>query len=173
LIALANSQRYSVRVLTRNSNSARAQKLLELPNVHLIQGTQDSQNDLHAAFKGVYGAWVNTDGFTLGEKSELFYGIRAYEIARAEGVQHYVWANIEYGLKNTGWDEDYHCGHHDSKGRIGNFILAQGQEGMKSSLLTTGPYMNMLFDGMFLPQKQEDGSFLWANPASTYNPIKS
>ncbi|KAH9207560.1 hypothetical protein DL95DRAFT_313528 [Leptodontidium sp. 2 PMI_412] len=168
--ALALSERYSVRVLTRDSNSSRAQELLQLPNVHLFQGTQDNQADLHAAFKGMYGAWVNTDGFTLGEKSELFYGIRAYEIARAEGVQHYVWANIEYGLKYAGWNEDYHCGHHDSKGRIGSFILAQGQDGeMKSSLLTTGPYMNMLFDGMYLPQKQGDGSFVWANPAKDGN----
>ncbi|KXG52207.1 uncharacterized protein PGRI_084910 [Penicillium griseofulvum] len=164
--ALAKSRRYSVRVLTRNQSSARAQALLQLPNVRLIQGTQDNQSDLRTAFRGVYGAWVNTDGFTLGEKNELFYGIRAYEIAQAEGVQHYVWANIEYALKNAGWNEDYHCGHMDGKGRIGQFILAQGQEGrMKSSLLTTGPYMDMLFDAMFVPQKQEDGSFLWANPA--------
>jgi hypothetical protein len=54
--------------------------------VTLIQGAQDNQKDLHRAFKGVYGAWVNTDGFTLGEKNELFYGIRAYEIARHEGL---------------------------------------------------------------------------------------
>ena len=112
---------------------------------------------------------MNTDGFTLGEKSELFYGIRAYEIAQAEKVQHYVWANIEYALRNVGWNEDYHAGHMDTKGRIGDFILGLGQDGrMKSSLLTTGPYMDMLFDGMFVPQKLEDGSFLWANPASMY-----
>jgi len=106
----------------------------------------------------------------LGEKAELFYGIRAYEIARAEGVKHYVWANIEYALKNCGWNEDYHCGHMDAKGRIGNFILAQGQDGeMKSSLFSTGPYMNMLFDGLLVPQKLDDGSYMWANPASMCN----
>ncbi|KAF5009458.1 hypothetical protein FDECE_4341 [Fusarium decemcellulare] len=36
---------------------------------------------------------------------------------------------------------------------------------MKSSLLTTGPYMNMLSDGLMVPKEQDDGSFLWANPA--------
>ncbi|EOD47316.1 putative family protein [Neofusicoccum parvum UCRNP2] len=164
--ALSKSLRYRVRVLTRDPKSSRAQELLKLPNVSLIQGTQDSQADLHAAFKGVYGAWVNTDGFTLGEKAELFYGIRAYEIARVEKVQHYVWSNLEYALKTTGWDEAYHFGHHDAKGRVGEFILGQGQDGdMKSSLLTTGPYVDMLFDGMYVPQEQEDGSFVWANPA--------
>jgi hypothetical protein len=132
----------------------------------LVEGSQDNQKDLHDAFRDVYGAWVNTDGFTLGEKNELFYGIRAYEIASHEGVKHYIYACGDYALKSANWDERYHWGHNDSKGRIGEFILAQGQKAMKSSLLTTGPYMDMLFDGLFLPEEQLDGSFMWANPAS-------
>jgi hypothetical protein len=95
--------------------------------------------------------------------------LRAYEIARHEGVQHYVYACTDYALKDCDWDEDYHCGHMDGKARVGSFILAQGQEGaMKSSLFTTGPYMEMLLDGMFVPKKDEEGSFVWANPASKY-----
>ncbi|KUJ12300.1 NAD(P)-binding protein [Mollisia scopiformis] len=163
--ALSSSQRYSVRVLTRNISSERSQTLASLPNVTLIQGSQDNQKDLHRAFHGVYGAYVNTDGFTLGEKAELFYGIRAYEIARHEKVTHFIWANTDYPLKKAGWDEKYHWGHNDAKGRVGDLILSHGQNGMKSSLLTTGPYMDMLFDGMFVPTKQPDGSFIWANPA--------
>ncbi|EEY15741.1 NmrA family protein [Verticillium alfalfae VaMs.102] len=163
--ALSASGRYRVRVLTRSVESSRAKQLGALQNVTLIQGAQNNQEDLHRAFKGVYGAWVNTDGFTLGEKDELFYGFRAYEIARGEGVQHYVWANIEYVLGIVDYDEAYHCGHMDGKGRIGKFILAQGQDGMKSSLFSTGPYMDMLLDGMFVPSEQPDGSFLWANPS--------
>jgi hypothetical protein len=121
---------------------------------------------LHRAFKGVYGAWVNTDGFTLGEKNELFYGCRAYEIARYQGVQHYVYACTDFALKHANWDENFHWGHNDAKGRVAEYILAQGQDGMKSSVLTTGPYMNMLWDGMFVPTQQPDGTFVWANPAS-------
>ncbi|APA16062.1 hypothetical protein sscle_16g108320 [Sclerotinia sclerotiorum 1980 UF-70] len=163
--ALAQSGRYTVRILTRDTNSPRAKELIALGNVTLIQGHQDNQKDLHRAFRGVYGAWVNTDGFTLGEKDELFYGFRAYEIARGEGVQHYVWANIEYGLKLAKWNEDYHCGHMTSKGRIGEFILAQGQEGMKTSLFTTGPYMDMLLGGLLVPIEESDGTFVWKNPS--------
>ncbi|KAL2842110.1 hypothetical protein BJX68DRAFT_278457 [Aspergillus pseudodeflectus] len=163
--ALSASGRYRVRVLTRNPDSARARKLAGLPNVTLLQGAQDNQRDLHSLFRGVHGAWVNTDGFTLGEKDELFYGFRAYEIARSERVQHYVWANIEYALGVANFDEKYHCGHMDSKGRVGRFILALGQDGMKSTLFSTGPYMDMLMDGMFVPVEQQDGSFMWINPA--------
>jgi hypothetical protein len=155
-------------VLTRNTDSERAKNIAKLPNVTLIQGSQDNQKDLHKAFHGVWGAWVNTDGFTIGEKNELFYGIRAYEIARHEGVQHYVYASTDYAVKDANWNEKYHWGHNDAKGRVGEFILAQGQKGMTSSLLITGPYMNMLYDGMFVPQQQDDGSFVWANPASKF-----
>ncbi|KAF9775439.1 hypothetical protein IL306_006454 [Fusarium sp. DS 682] len=163
--ALSETGRYNIRVLTRNTASDKARELAELPNVELMQGSQDSQKDLHVAFTGVYGAWVNLDGFTLGEKNELFYGVRAYEIARYHGVKHYVFANIDYNLRKANWNEQYRCGHGDAKGRIGDFILSHGQAGMKTTLLTTGPYMDMLFDGMFVPQQQSDGSFVWENPA--------
>ncbi|KAL2829488.1 hypothetical protein BDW59DRAFT_170508 [Aspergillus cavernicola] len=166
--ALSESGRYAVRLLTRNTASDHAKKLAELPNVTLQRGSQDSQKDLHAAFTGVYGAWVNLDGFTLGEKNELFYGVRAYEIARHHGVKHYVFAKIDYGLRQAGWDEQYHCGHNDAKGRVGDLILSHGQShsGMMTSVFTTGPYMDMLFDGMFVPEEQSDGSFVWENPAA-------
>lgn len=59
----------------------------------------------------------------------------------------------------------------DAKGRISKFILAQGQDEMKSSIFTTGPYMDMLMDGLFVPIEQPDGSFLWANPASESPPF--
>ncbi|KAK5049369.1 hypothetical protein LTR84_004298 [Exophiala bonariae] len=164
--ALSASSTYSVRVLTRDPSSKRAQELASLPNVTLLQGSQDEQKKLHEAFHGVYGAWVNLDGFTLGEMKELFYGFRAYEIARHEKVQHYVWANCDYALRIAGWDEQYHWGHNDAKGRIGDFILAQGQQSMKSTLFTVGPYMDMLLDGMFHPSEvHEDGTIVWENPS--------
>ncbi|KAH7085490.1 NmrA family protein [Paraphoma chrysanthemicola] len=165
--AISSSKGFSARVLTRDAKSTRATELAKLPKVSLIEGRQDSQEDLHRAFRGVYGAWVNTDGFTLGEKNELFYGCRAYEIARHEGVQHYVYSNADFALKDANWNEDYHWGHNDAKGRVTEYILAQGQEGMRSSIISTGPYMDMLFDAMFLPEEQADGSFLWANPAKS------
>ncbi|KAJ3786789.1 NmrA family protein [Lentinula aff. detonsa] len=164
---LAQSKRYHVRILTRNSRSSSAQHLASLPNVTLMEGRQDNQKDLHRAFQGVYGAWVNTDGFSLNEKDELFYGIRAYEIAQQEHVQHYIWASLPYTLKYGNWDEKYYAVHANSKGRIRDFVLAQGQEGMKSSILTTVPYMEMFLDGMFVPKEQTDGSFVWRNPATT------
>lgn len=166
---MSASGRYIARVLTRNPNSERAKELARLPNVELLKGEQTSQQDLHRGFKGAWGAWINTDGFTIGEKSELFYGFRAYEIARHEGVQHYVYAATDYAVKDANWNEEYHWGHNDAKGRVAEFIRAQGQEGsMKSSSIITGPYMDMLYDGQFVPEQKSDGSYVWANPAGKY-----
>jgi hypothetical protein len=41
---------------------------------------------------------------------------------------------------------------------------------MKRTLFTTGPYMNMLFDGMFVPV-EEDAKIVWTNPAGTDLPL--
>lgn len=62
---------------------------------------------------------MNIDGFNCGEKSELFWGIRAYEIAISVGLKFYVWGNLDYGLKKADWDPKYRCGHYDGKGRVG------------------------------------------------------
>ena len=50
--------------------------------------------------QGVYGAWVNTDGFTVGEAKEVWAGMRIFEIALQAGtVRHYVWSSLDYSLK--------------------------------------------------------------------------
>jgi hypothetical protein len=121
--ALSESDRYKARVLTRDPESKQARELSPLPNVSLIKGQTHSQSDLHAAFKGVYGAFVSTDGFILGEKNELLHGTRAYEIARHKKVKHYVWANSDYTPRKVGWDEQFHWGHNDAKGRVGGTSL--------------------------------------------------
>ena len=55
---------------------------------------------MEAALKGVYGAWVNTDGFTVGEQKEIYAGIRSFELAKqTASMRHYVWSSLDYGLK--------------------------------------------------------------------------
>ena len=52
------------------------------------------------AFEGVYGAWVNTDGFTVGEQKEIYSGIRIFETAKkAQSMRHYVWSSLDYAFK--------------------------------------------------------------------------
>ena len=50
--------------------------------------------------EGVYGAYVNTDGFVVGEQKEIFAGIRIFEIAKEVGtVKHFIWCGLDYILK--------------------------------------------------------------------------
>ncbi|OQD80100.1 hypothetical protein PENANT_c039G04215 [Penicillium antarcticum] len=121
--------------------------LAALQNVTLFQGAVTSQEDLHAAFRGVYGAWVNIDGFTLGEGTK----------SSTESVPIRLPARRKLA-PTFGPTVTMHAGRLD-------LILAQGQQGMKSTLFTTGPYMNMLLDGMFVPKTESDGTVVWENPA--------
>lgn len=56
---LVKDKKYFCRVLTRDTKSARAQQLLALGNVELIEGTFASEKDLRNGFRGCDGAFVN------------------------------------------------------------------------------------------------------------------
>ena len=58
--ALVADKKYSVRVLTRDAASPRAQALLALGNVSLLEGTFADEDVLREVFRGCDGAFVNT-----------------------------------------------------------------------------------------------------------------
>lgn len=88
--ALAQSGRYAVRAMTRSAESQPAKEIKSLPNVSLCVGDCLNVTDLKRAFKGVYGAFVNTNGYVTGEKGEIYWGIRIYEIAAESGITHFI-----------------------------------------------------------------------------------
>ncbi|KAB5585049.1 hypothetical protein GE09DRAFT_1015700 [Coniochaeta sp. 2T2.1] len=142
---------YDVRLLTRDPESRRAKELAALgPNVELFAGSFMSEADLRAGFSGCWGAFVNIDGFATGEAMETFWTIRCYELAIESGVKFYVHSNIDYGLKNMGYDSRFRDGHTDGKGRMGEWIQMSNAANkgkpwydMKIALLTVGPYIEM------------------------------
>ncbi|ATZ57998.1 hypothetical protein BCIN_15g04940 [Botrytis cinerea B05.10] len=166
--SLVADKKYQVRVLTRDTTSTRAQQLLALGNVELFEGTFADEDVLRAGYKGCDGAFINIDGFNTGEKTEMFWAIRSYEIAIQEGIKFFVYGNLDYGLKKSGWQEKYHTGHYDGKGRIGEWILWQNQSspnGMGAALFTTGPYMEMATSGQTLMSPSVENDVLtWRVP---------
>lgn len=57
-------------------------------------------NSVSSAFEGAWGAFVNTDGFSVGEQRELWAGIKIFEIARrTKSMRHYVWSSVAYMSK--------------------------------------------------------------------------
>ncbi|KAJ3118829.1 hypothetical protein HDU96_007571 [Phlyctochytrium bullatum] len=127
--ALASAN-YKVRLLTRNPTSKHAKSLGALPNVTVHAGQY--------TFDGAHGAFVNTDGFSLGERDELFLGFRIFELAAEARLRHYIWGSLDYSLKEGRYDPAFRCGHYDGKGRIAEWILAQKGD-MVASVLTSGP----------------------------------
>ncbi|KAI1351115.1 hypothetical protein F5Y01DRAFT_304960 [Xylaria sp. FL0043] len=169
---LLKSGEYSVRVLTRDTNSARFKELESYGPVESVIGTFASEESLRATFRGAWGAWVNIDGFNSGEKGEIFWTIRgvAWELAIEEGVKFYVHGNIDYAYKKSGFRPEFHCGHIDGKGRMGEWVLAQNKDPivrsrMRSAVFTTGAYIEMTIGAnTTFPPSVENGVAVWRAP---------
>src|SRR6476646_320157 len=166
--ALVADKKYSVQVLTRDSTSPRAQALLALGTVSTLEGSFADEDVLREGFRGCDGAFINIDGFNTGEKTETYWAIRSYEIAIEEGIKFFVYGNLDYGLKKSGYDSRFRAGHYDGKGRVGEWILFQNQvnsDRMGAALFTSSPYIEMVIStGSLLTPTVEDGVVTWRVP---------
>lgn len=166
--ALVEDKKYSVRVLTRDSSSHRANTLIALGNVSIVEGTFADETILRQGFRDCDGAFINIDGFNTGEKTEMYWAIRCYEIALEEGIKLLVYGNLDYALKKARYDSKFRAGHYDGKGRIGEWILFQNQtnqDRMGAAVFTTGPYMEMAISAMTpMSPSMEDGVVTWRVP---------
>ncbi len=166
--ALVADKQYAVRVLSRDSTSPRAKALFELGNVSFLEGSFADEAILREGFRGCDGAFVNIDGFNTGEKTETYWAIRSYEIAIEEGIQFFVYGNLDYVLKKSGYDSRFRTGHYDGKGRVGEWILFQNQvnrDRMGAAVFTSGPYIEMVISpGTPMTPTVEDGVVTWRVP---------
>lgn len=166
--SLVVDRRYEVRVLTRDPSSRRARDLAKFDNVSFVIGTFADEDVLRSGMSGCDGVYLNIDGFNSGEKTEMYWAMRAYEIALEVGVKFFVYGNLDYCLKKGNYNSKYRTGHYDGKGRIGNWILAENannQMKMGVALLTTGPYMEMAISSMTpMTPSIENGIVTWRVP---------
>ncbi|KAK5720910.1 hypothetical protein LTR15_006872 [Elasticomyces elasticus] len=172
---LTKDNKYAVRILTRDPNGRRAQELAKLPNVELLKGNLDNAEQLRQGLKGCWGASINIDGFVVGQKTEVFWGIRTYQLAQEAGIKFYVWGNLDYVARESGYDPAVQCGHFDAKSVIGDWVLSQDKwhtehasekAGMRSALFTTGPYLDMCLSAYtaISPNIASDGAVEWRLP---------
>lgn len=160
--------KYSVLALTRDTTSRRAKELTELGDVRLVEGSFADEEVLRAGLRGCAGAFVNIDGFNTGEKAETYWAMRIYEIAIEEGIEFFVYGNLDYVIKKTGYESRFRTGHYDGKGRIGEWILLQNNDNrgrMGAALFTTGPYIQMVLSPQTpMTPTLEDGTLTWRVP---------
>jgi hypothetical protein len=136
--------------------------------VSALQGSFADEETLRQGFRGCDGAFINIDGFNTGEKTEMYWAIRSYEIAIEEGIKFLVYGNLDYGLKKSGYDSRFRTGHYDGKGRVGEWILFQNQSNghrMGAAVFTSGPYIEMAISpGTPMTPHLEDGVLTWRVP---------
>ncbi|UPK95474.1 hypothetical protein LCI18_006409 [Fusarium solani-melongenae] len=151
---------YKVRFLTRDADSPRSKALIALGNVEPLVGTFASEEDLRKGFRGAQYAFINIDGFNCGEKTETFWAIRSYELALEEGIKFFVYGNLDFSYKKSGYDPKFRTGHYDGKGRDPKNAARMG-----ASIFTTGPYIVMSIGAQTpMSPRVEDGVVTWRVP---------
>ncbi|KAJ7259701.1 NAD-P-binding protein [Mycena rebaudengoi] len=126
---------YSVRALTRDPTSKHAAALA----ARGVECVQDFDS-VARALDGAYGVW--------------YAGMRIFEIAKqTRSLRHYVWSNLPYVFK----------------GRVGEWLQSQtsivSDDTLSWSIVTTGPYMELLKGGLFGPfNVRKDGTVVFAAP---------
>lgn len=130
--------------MTRNAKSAEAQTVAALPGVTIFEGDSYNEPDLRRAFVGVQYLFANTNGFVIGEKAEIYWGIRLYELAREFGLEHFVYAGLSYASKLGNFNPKYRTGHLDGKGKVGDYIASQPTAPMAWSVLSSCLYVENL-----------------------------
>ncbi|KAF8319408.1 NAD(P)-binding protein [Clavulina sp. PMI_390] len=159
---------WKIRALTRNAEHPRA-KDLQSRGVELVQGSFLDNSAVLRLFDGAYGAFVNTDGFTVGMAKEILAAIEIWEAARRQKVRHFVWSSLDYALRIGGYDPLYTADHYNAKGRFADFLMGQKNgvedvDGTMWTVFTNGPYMDML-GRLFGPMNiRPDGTRVWVSP---------
>ncbi|KAJ7909465.1 NAD(P)-binding protein [Mycena leptocephala] len=169
--AHGNPSPYSVRALTRDPTSKHALELTA-QGVECVKGSFEDLDSVAHALEGAYGVWVNTDGFTVGSMKEIYIGMRIFEVAKKAGaLRHYIWSSLPYVSKITGFNPDYEVDHMDAKARVADWLRAQpsvaSEDHLSWSIVTTGPYMELLMGGLFDPLNvRADGTVVFAAPVA-------
>jgi hypothetical protein len=63
-------------------------------NMIILEGNPLHKPTLWKSFQGIEAESINTNGFAIVAKAEMYWGICTYEIAFGTGVKHFVWATI-------------------------------------------------------------------------------
>ncbi|KAJ5605396.1 hypothetical protein N7510_008177 [Penicillium lagena] len=166
---LSRQPMYSnIRVLTRDSTSQNSKLLARLPRVSLHLGPTDDEETLRRAFAGVDLAYVNINSFVLGIKNEIYWGIRIYELAAQAGVKHFIWSSLDNYMFETQYDDALRVGHYYGKAHVEQWLSAipQIEDSTRWSILTTGPYIETLFE-LLRPRQEEDGTYVFEAPLET------
>ncbi|KAH0837609.1 hypothetical protein AYO21_10995 [Fonsecaea monophora] len=163
---LSSTNEYKILALTRSTTSPAAQAIAGLPNVELVQNNAGFGYDVDAFYQAAQRsdyAFINTDGFALGEQAETYWGIRLFELSARAGVKHLIWSGLDYNGKKTGYDPKFYVGHYEGKARVTEWMRSQPTSPMAWTVINSGPYIEMLWE-LLLPERGSDDVYSFKLP---------
>jgi uncharacterized protein YbjT (DUF2867 family) len=92
---------FDVRGMTRTPESAAAQAL-RAQGVTVVQGDLDDEESLKRALADVWGVFAVQNTWTAGVEGEEAQGKRVAAVARAAGVEHFVYTSVGSAHRQTG-----------------------------------------------------------------------
>ena len=163
------SSEFSVRALTRNTNSDKAKALAEL-GAEVVAGDIDNNDDLLKAFDGTYGVYAVTFFWEhFSPEKEMAQVESIAKAAKAKKVSHVVWSTLEDSRRFIPLEDDrmptlggkYKVPHFDGKGESNKYFLEQG---VPTTFFHTSYYWdNLIYFGMN-PKRGEDGKLIFPMP---------
>jgi uncharacterized protein YbjT (DUF2867 family) len=111
-------QGFTVKVLTRNTNSSKAQILKKL-NIELVKGDLNNADSYREHLKDVYGIF-GVQTFENGVEAEINQGIKLARLAKELGLKHFLYSSV------VGADLNTNVPHIESKFKIENYIKQIG-----------------------------------------------
>jgi uncharacterized protein YbjT (DUF2867 family) len=102
---------HAIKIMTRKPASEAARHLAE-QGAEVLQGDFDDAASLARCLKGVWGAFAVQNTWEAGVKREEEQGKRFAEVAREQGVQHFVYSSVGSAHRKTG------IPHFDNKWRV-------------------------------------------------------
>jgi len=153
---------FSVRALTRDLKSAKAEELARL-GAEVVEADVDDEKSLERAFTGAYGAFCVTFFWAhFSPEKEMAEVAAMAKAAKAANLQHVAWSTLEDTRKWVPLDDNrmptlqgkYKVPHFDGKGESNQYFRDAGVP--TTFLLTSFYWDNFIYFGMG-PKKGPDG----------------
>ncbi|WP_129786092.1 NmrA/HSCARG family protein [Promicromonospora panici] len=157
---------FTVRALTRNPGSDKAQALARL-GAEVVTADLDDEASVAKALDGAYGAYFVTNFWEHGSPEREYTQARNLaQAAKTAGIEHAIWSTLEDTRKSVPLDDDrmptlmgeYKVPHFDVKGEANALFV---DAGVPTTFLQTTFYWDG-FLSIFPPKRQEDGSLVLA-----------
>ncbi|MBB3020785.1 uncharacterized protein YbjT (DUF2867 family) [Microvirga lupini] len=110
---------HKVRAMTRSPEGTAA-RALAAQGTEIVQGNLDDAASLEQALAGAWGIFAVQNTWEAGVEREEEQGKRLADLARRQGVQHYVYSSVGSAHRSTG------IPHFDNKWRVEEVVRSLG-----------------------------------------------